>query len=105
MLSRMRERQGLLPGDDRRPGRHVHDGIAATETGAQCERRPQHEVTIAKPFAVSKYELTFDEWDACVAYGDCDAHVDDSGWGRGQQPVINVTWNDAQQLRGVAFAE
>ena len=57
---------------------------------------PQHKVTIAKPFAVSKFELTFAEWDACVARGDCVAHGSDSGWGRGRQPAINVSWDDAQ---------
>ena len=54
------------------------------------------QVAIAKPFAVSKFELTFAEWDACVAHGDCVPHVSDSGWGRGRQPVINVSWDDAQ---------
>ena len=58
---------------------------------------PQHQVTITHPFAVAKFELTFGEWDACADYGDCDPHVDDSGWGRGRQPVINVTWDDAQR--------
>src|SRR5262245_48069041 len=28
---------------------------------------PSHEVMIAKPFAVSKFEVTFEEWDACAA--------------------------------------
>ena len=32
---------------------------------------PAHQVTIAKPIAVARDELTFDEWDTCVAYGDC----------------------------------
>ena len=45
--------------------------------------RPRHPVQIAKPFAVAKFQLTFNEWDACVANGDCDPHVGDSGWGRG----------------------
>ena len=58
---------------------------------------PQHEVKFAKPFAVSKFEVTFDDWDACVAYGDCNPVVTDHGWGRGRQPVINVTWDDAQR--------
>ena len=53
-------------------------------------------VTIAKPFAVSKFDVTFDEWDACATLGGCDPHIKDSGWGRGQQPVINVSWDDAQ---------
>jgi formylglycine-generating enzyme required for sulfatase activity len=46
---------------------------------------------------VSKFELTFDEWDTCVAYGECDPRISDSGWGRGQQPVIKVNWDHAQQ--------
>jgi formylglycine-generating enzyme required for sulfatase activity len=58
--------------------------------------RPAHEVSIAKPFAVAKFELTFDGWDTCVKYGDCDPRVGDSGWGRGRRPAIDVTWNDAQ---------
>src|SRR5271157_5316966 len=58
--------------------------------------RPTHEVTIAKPFAVGKFELTFDDLDACAAHGDCAQHVSDSGWGRDRRPAINVNWNDAQ---------
>ena len=61
----------------------------------QAAAEPQHSVTLAAPFAVSKYEVTFDEWDACVAYGECGA-VGDAGFGRGQRPVIAVSWNGAQ---------
>ena len=91
-----RVRNGL-PGNGRRPRGIVHDGIGADEKGRQSNEDPQHPVTIAKPFAVSKYELTFADWDACAAYGDCDPHIFDSGFGRGRQPVINVTWEDAQR--------
>jgi formylglycine-generating enzyme required for sulfatase activity len=57
---------------------------------------PQHVVTIPKPFAVGKFTVTFDEWDACVADGGCNGYrPEDAGWGRGRQPVINVSWNDA----------
>jgi formylglycine-generating enzyme required for sulfatase activity len=60
------------------------------------ETMPQHQVTIEAPFAVAKYELTFAEWDACESVGAC-PQADDSGMGRGNRPVINVSWNDAQQ--------
>ena len=50
----------------------------------------------AGPFAVSKFDVTFDDWDACAAYGDCDHSVNDAGFGRGTRPVINVTWEDAK---------
>ena len=58
--------------------------------------RPQHEVTIAKPFAVAKCTLTFDEWDACATRGGCRPDVSDEGWGCGRHPVITVSWDDAQ---------
>jgi formylglycine-generating enzyme required for sulfatase activity len=62
------------------------------------QERPSHKVTIAKPFAVSKFEVTFEEWDACVASGGCSHRPDDRNWGRGKQPVINVSWHDAKQF-------
>ena len=58
---------------------------------------PRHEVTIAAPFAVSKTEVTFPEWDACVAAGACARVSDSAGWGRDGRPVINVSWDDAKQ--------
>ena len=59
--------------------------------------KPVHRVTIAQPFAVGVYEVTFAEWDACVADGSCNGYrPDDESWGRGQRPVINVNWVDAQ---------
>jgi formylglycine-generating enzyme required for sulfatase activity len=58
---------------------------------------PQHVVTMTRPFAVSKFELTFEDWDACSALSGCDPNISDNGWGRGRQPVINVSWEDAQR--------
>jgi formylglycine-generating enzyme required for sulfatase activity len=58
---------------------------------------PQQKVTIAKPFALAEFEQTFREWDTCVAYGGCDPHLSDAGWGRDQRPAIYVTWDDAQR--------
>jgi len=57
----------------------------------------QHKVTIARPFAVGKYPVTFDEWDACVAAGGCKYKPEDAGWGRSRRPAINVSWDDAQE--------
>ena len=70
-------------------------GSPETENGENGEG-PQHKVTIARPFAVSKFDVTFDEWDACAAHGDCDPRIKDVGFGRGQHPVINVVRDDAQ---------
>ena len=58
----------------------------------------QHRVVIAKPFALGAYEVTFDEWDACVADGGCGGYKpDDHGWGRGKRPVVDVSWDDAKR--------
>ncbi len=58
---------------------------------------PQHAVTIRKPFAVGVYNITFDEWDACVIDGGCEGNSPSSQeWGRGKRPVINISWYDAQ---------
>jgi formylglycine-generating enzyme required for sulfatase activity len=61
-----------------------------------AREQPVHEVTIDLAFAIGKYEVTFDEWDACVAGGGCRAVPDDHGWDREHRPVINVTWDDTQ---------
>ena len=59
---------------------------------------PGHRVTIGTPFAVGVYEVTFEEWDACVRAGGCGGYrPDDRNWpGRGRRPVRNVSWEDAQ---------
>jgi formylglycine-generating enzyme required for sulfatase activity len=58
---------------------------------------PRHEVIISRPFAVDVFEVTFDEWEACVAAGGCNGYKpSDSGWGRGRRPVVDVRWTDAQ---------
>jgi formylglycine-generating enzyme required for sulfatase activity len=70
-------------------------GSPESESDRNASEGPQHEVTIAKPFAVSKFEVTFAEWDACVAAAACPRVAD--SWGRDEMPVINVSWGDAKQ--------
>ena len=72
-------------------------GSPESEEGRWDDEGPVHEVTIARPFAVGVYEVTFGEWDACVSGGGCGGYrPDDQGWGRGRRPVVNVSWEDAQ---------
>jgi formylglycine-generating enzyme required for sulfatase activity len=71
-------------------------GSPATEEGRHADEGRQHMVTIARPFAVSKFDVRFADWDACVSVGGC-RQVTDGGMGRDTKPVINVTWDDAQQ--------
>ena len=56
---------------------------------------PRHEVTISRAFGVSKSEVTFEQWDACVAAAACPRAVD--SWGRGKMPVIDVSWDGAKR--------
>jgi formylglycine-generating enzyme required for sulfatase activity len=58
---------------------------------------PQRSIMIGQPFAVAEFAVTFDEWDTCVADGDCPAATHDGNWGRGSRPVVGVTWDQAQQ--------
>jgi formylglycine-generating enzyme required for sulfatase activity len=74
---------------------------AGSFTMGDSDERPQHRVTIGGQFAVGQYELTFEQWDACVADGGCNAYrPSDKGWGRGRRPVINVSWDDANAYVG-----
>jgi formylglycine-generating enzyme required for sulfatase activity len=58
--------------------------------------KPQRSVSVPA-FLLGKYEVTFDEWDACVAAQGCTHRPGDRGWGRGRRPVILVSWEDAKQ--------
>jgi formylglycine-generating enzyme required for sulfatase activity len=57
---------------------------------------PILKVEIRRSFAVSVTEITFAQWDTCAAYGPCRSNVSAGEWGRGEQPVIHVSWEDAQ---------
>ncbi len=72
-------------------------GSPGSERGRDPNEGPQHRVVFAQPFAAGKFEVTFAEWDACVAEGGCAQKPGDEGWGRGRHPVINVSWHDATE--------
>ena len=71
-------------------------GSPSNEPQRDGDEGPQRRVTIPA-FAMAKTEVTFNEWNACVADGSCSHRPGDQGWGRGNRPVINVSWNDAQE--------
>ena len=98
---------GLKPGSEFRdcascppmivvpPGKFVM-GSPPTESGRVDNEEPTHAVTIGSAFAIGKYEITFDEWDACAADRAC-PRADDSGFGRGRRPVINMSYDSAMK--------
>jgi formylglycine-generating enzyme required for sulfatase activity len=61
------------------------------------DEKPVHKVTIAKPFSIGRFSVTFDEWDGCIAHGGCTYRPGDNSWGRGRRPVINVSWDDLKE--------
>ncbi len=94
-------RDGFRPGDTFRDCSGCVELVVlpagSFEMGSNSEyENPTHRVTIAKPFAIGRYEVTFSEWDQCVDEGGCKYRPDDREWGRGNRPVINVSWLDAK---------
>lgn len=60
----------------------------------QSDEQPVHTIRFSKPFEMAQYEVTFAGYDLFAAATGREK-PDDSGWGRGDKPVISVSWNDA----------
>ena len=58
--------------------------------------RPAHGVSISAPFAIGKYEVTVEQWNACVDAGACQRVSADLSRAA-NTPVRDVSWDDAQQ--------
>ena len=80
------------------PAGSFWQGSDETDPLALKKETPKRMVTFAEPFAISVFEITFGQWDQCVAEGGCTTRPRDNGWGRGTRPVIMVSWNDAQEF-------
>ena len=74
-----------------------------TRGNCDNDERPVHEVSVAA-FDLSTHEVTFAKWDVCAEHGGC-RRVSDEGWGRGDRPVVNVSWHDVQQYLSWLSAE
>lgn len=96
-----------IPGDELRdstnrlqlemiPTESFFVGSRTSEPDSLNNELPRHKATL-QSFAIGQYEVTFDEWNACLAACGYDHKPDDKGWGCGARPVINVSWEDAQQ--------
>ena len=65
---------------------------------AKPAEAPIHKVAVKKDFAIGRREVTFAEWDRCVAAGGCKYSPPDPAWGRGNEPVTNISWDDAKEF-------
>jgi len=72
-------------------------GTPMTEVDRYKGEDPLHRVSFARPFAVGRFTISFDEWDACLADGGCDGNKgDDHGFGRGRMPAQGITFDMAK---------
>lgn len=78
------------------PAGSFTQGSPPDEPERRSNEGPQRIVNVPA-FAMGQTEVTFAQWDACVADGGCSHDPSDSGWGRSDRPVINVSWDDAQE--------
>uniref|UniRef100_UPI00356245FD SUMF1/EgtB/PvdO family nonheme iron enzyme n=1 Tax=Zhongshania sp. TaxID=1971902 RepID=UPI00356245FD len=82
-----------IPGGSFRMGDLNSD---ARITVGRRDELPVHSVRVSG-FKMSKHEITFAAWDACVSAGGCSYIPDEHGWGRGNRPVIHTSWDDITQ--------
>ncbi|MEQ8936691.1 MAG: SUMF1/EgtB/PvdO family nonheme iron enzyme [Amphiplicatus sp.] len=72
-------------------------GASEDDPAASAAESPAQVEMVAR-FAIARREVTFAQWDACVAAGGCRAYApSDEGFGRGARPVINVSYADAER--------
>lgn len=58
--------------------------------------KPAHQVTIDAPFAIGRYEVSVQQWNACAAAGACQKIAVPVG-ASPNAPMRDVSWDDAQQ--------
>jgi formylglycine-generating enzyme required for sulfatase activity len=58
--------------------------------------KPAHQVSVEAPFAIGRYEVTVQEWNACAAAGGC-PKIDMPASTPPNAPMRDVSWDDARQ--------
>jgi formylglycine-generating enzyme required for sulfatase activity len=71
-------------------------GSPANTKSSAGDRGPSNKVTIPRAFAIGKYEVTYDEWQACRRAGGCRHWMSNTG----RKPVQGVGWHDAKEYVG-----
>ena len=70
-------------------------GSPPEESGRDWSEK-QHRVSTNYVFALGETEVTFAQWNACVADGGCGRERNIGGMGRDQHPLVNVNWYAAR---------
>ncbi|MEO9969965.1 MAG: SUMF1/EgtB/PvdO family nonheme iron enzyme [Hyphomonadaceae bacterium] len=92
---------GLCPDMVVLPSGNSVMGSPVNEDGHHSDEGPLVTTGFNEAFAVGRFEVTWDQWNACVAAGSCkngglQSEGSDEGWGLENRPVINVSWFDAK---------
>ncbi|MDP7667508.1 MAG: SUMF1/EgtB/PvdO family nonheme iron enzyme, partial [Rhodospirillales bacterium] len=78
------------------PAGNFRMGSPSDEAGRSAAEGPVHEVIIARPFALGRYEITFAEWNACVAERGCSARPGEAFRQSGDHPMLNLAWREVR---------
>jgi formylglycine-generating enzyme required for sulfatase activity/class 3 adenylate cyclase len=70
----------------------LRGGTFAMGSNEDISEKPVHQVTI-KPFAMGKFPVSVQEWNACAAAKACGFVAT----GKDDAPIANVSWSDAKQ--------
>ena len=65
------------------------------ENRGDRSEKPAHKISIKRPFAIGKYEVTTGQWNECVKAGACSGKAEKTGSAE-KSPVKDISWNDAQ---------
>lgn len=89
------ELQGLIDRIDRYNSQHavLKKKYAQGVTAVAPEMVPLPGMGVA----LGKYEVSFDEWDACYMDDGCSQWIEAPNDRRGRYPVDSITWDDARQ--------
>lgn len=83
------------------PAGQFNMGANTPQTQSYPTENPTHTVTISRPFAIGKFEVTFREYDKFVDATGYEKPSDlgwgTKYWGREKTPVFNVSWHDARR--------
>lgn len=74
------------------PAGSFRKGCLSNDESCVHRELPAHDVTIPQAFALSVHEVTFEDYDRFTV----PEMASDTGWGRGRQPAVNVSWHDAK---------
>ena len=100
----------VLAGDTYRPGDEFEDcgqcpvmvvipsgsfsmGAPPVDQGRPYSEGELRPVLISEPFAVGKFEITYQQWEACVIDEQCPIAKRDD-WSKENHPVVNVSWQE-----------